>query len=120
MCSPYLLVHQRDATHADWPPKPKGSLEDDAASVFDRITPRHHDFFRMHLAAAFAGEEVECIVRSRGSKWAPVRHWSMLPIVDEGRIVSVELTCSGVISGDEQVLPWKSSLAEDCRLIEVA
>ena len=96
------------------------SLEDDAALVFDRIATHHHDFFRMHLEAAFEGEEVECIVRSRGGRWAPVQYWSMLPIVDEGRIVSVELTCSRVIPGDEQVLPWKSSLAEDASLSNVA
>lgn len=98
---------------------PEGrSLEDDAASVFHRIASHHHDFFRMHLDAAFKGREVECIVRGSGSRWSPVRYWSMLPIVDEGHIVSVELTSSPLISGDVQALPWNSSLAEEACVSE--
>ena len=89
------------------------SLEDDAASVFERIHPRYHDFFALHLRHAFADKEVECIVRAEGDDWAPMQFWTMRPIVDLERIVSVELTYSDLMPGDDDAFPWGSSLSDD-------
>jgi len=89
------------------------SLEDDAASVYDRIHPRYHEFFTLHLRHAFAAKEVECIVRSRGDDWAPMQFWTMRPIVDLDEIVSVELTLSDLMPGDDDAFPWGSSLSDD-------
>jgi len=89
------------------------SLEDDATSVFDRIHPRYREFFILHLRHAFGAKEVECIVRSHGDDWAPMQFWTMRPIVDFDEIVSVELTCSGLMPGDDDEFPWGSSLSDD-------
>ena len=89
------------------------SLEDDAASVYDGIHPRYHEFFTLHLWHAFAAKEVECIVRSCGDDWAPMQFWTMRPVVDFDEIVSVELTFSGLMPGDDDEFPWGSSLSDD-------
>lgn len=89
------------------------SLEDGAASVYDRIHPRYRDFFTLHLRHAFAAKEVECIVRSCGDDWAPMQFWTMRPIVDFDEIVSVELTYSDLMPGDDDAFPWGSSLSDD-------
>ncbi|HYW80318.1 MAG TPA: hypothetical protein VE890_12110 [Thermoguttaceae bacterium] len=89
------------------------SLEDDAASVYDQIHPRYRDFFTLHLHHAFAAKEVECIVRSFGDDWAPMQFWTMRPIVDLDEIVSVELTHSDLMPGDDDAFPWGSSLSDD-------
>ncbi len=89
------------------------SLEDDAASVYDQIHPRYREFFMLHLQHAFAAKEVECIVRSFGDDWAPMQFWTMRPIVDFDEIVSVELTHSDLMPGDDDAFPWGSSLSDD-------
>ena len=88
------------------------SLEDDAASVYDRVHPQYLEFFALHLRHAFAGTEVECIVGSRDDNTAPMRFWTMRPIVDFEEIVSVELTCSDLLPGDEEEFPGGTSLSE--------